>query len=402
MNSTREVHEVPHTTFLIDGFKYQNDKTKSYFLSHFHSDHYTGLNNKFNKGNIYCTEITYRLATSYLGVSPNVFRILKPGAPINVEGVTVHTIDANHCPGAVQFIFQLKNGKNYLHSGDLRFNNKMKTFPILQQIKGQVDSMYIDTTYANEKHTFAPQETAIDQIIQDIENAIKTDGKDNIKVFISAYNIGKERVLLKIAKTFECKIHVDERKYNVLLPCIITNRDELEQYFTTDASSTFICCVKMGFCGELWPYFRPNYDNMSKFIQDEEESNDNTRSSSSSRSSSNNNYVKKILGFIPSGWADGSNYNKKNATQTKFVNGVQCIVKIIPYSEHSNYNEILEYIKFVKPTKIIPTVYKDANDRRRIEKLFRNVTNRTDAKRKFINAFFHGSCSSSSKVKRKT
>ena len=85
MNSTREVHEVPHTTFLIDGFKYQNDKTKSYFLSHFHSDHYTGLNNKFNKGNIYCTEITYRLATSYLGVSPNVFRILKPGAPINVH-----------------------------------------------------------------------------------------------------------------------------------------------------------------------------------------------------------------------------------------------------------------------------------------------------------------------------
>ena len=146
-----------------------------------------------------------------------------------------------------------------------------------------------------------------------------------------------------------------------------------------------------------------HYDNMSKFIQDEEESNDNTRSSSSSRSSSNNNYVKKILGFIPSGWADGSNYNKKNATQTKFVNGVQCIVKIIPYSEHSNYNEILEYIKFVKPTKIIPTVYKDANDRRRIEKLFRNVTNRTDAKRKFINAFFHGSSSSSSsKVKRKT
>ena len=97
---------------------------------------------------------------------------------------------------------------------------------------------------------------------------------------------------------------------------------------------------------------------------------------------------KTILGFIPSGWADGSNYNKKNASQTKLVDGVECSVSIIPYSEHSNYNEILEYLTFMKPTKIIPTVYKDRNDRRRIEKLFRNVTNRTDAKRKFINAFF--------------
>ena len=73
-------------------------------------------------------------------------------------------------------------------------------------------------------------------------------------------------VLLKIAKTFNCKIHVDEKKYNILLPCIINDKAELEQYFTMDEKSTFIHCVKMGWCGELWPYFRPNYDNMSKFV----------------------------------------------------------------------------------------------------------------------------------------
>ena len=374
MNGAREVHEVPGTTFLVDGFKFANEKTKSYFLTHFHGDHYTGLSEKFHHGTIYCSEITYRLATSYLGVKADLFQIIKTGATVKVEGVTVHAIDANHCPGALQLVFQVGD-RTYIHSGDLRYHSGMKHEPILQQLKGKVDAMYIDTTYANPKHTFIQQKDAISQIIATIEKNINVHGRECLQVFISAYNIGKERVLLKLAKTFNCKIHVDEKKYNILLPCIIKDKAELEKYFTMNEKSTFIHCVKMGWCGELWPYFRPNYDNMSKFV--------NTKSVDDHRIA-----PKRILGFIPSGWADGSKYNKKNSSQTKLVDGVECSVNIIPYSEHSNYNEILEYLTFMKPTKIIPTVYKDRNDRRRIEKLFRNVTNRTDAKRKFINAFF--------------
>ena len=52
MNGAREVHEVPGTTFLVDGFKFANEKTKSYFLTHFHGDHYTGLSEKFHHGTI--------------------------------------------------------------------------------------------------------------------------------------------------------------------------------------------------------------------------------------------------------------------------------------------------------------------------------------------------------------
>ena len=56
--------------------------------------------------------------------------------------------------------------------------------------------------------------------------------------------------------------------------------------------------------------------------------NDNTCSSSSSRSSSNNNYVKKILGFIPSGWADGSNYNKKMPLKQNLLMGFNVLLKL--------------------------------------------------------------------------
>ena len=71
-----------------------------------------------------------------------------------------------------------------------------------------------------------------------------------------------------------------------------------------------------------------HYDNMSKFIQDEEESNDNTCSSSSSRSSSNNTMVKKILGFIPSGWADGSNITKKMPLKQNLLMGFNVLLKL--------------------------------------------------------------------------
>ena len=152
MNGAREVHEVPGTTFLVDGFKFANEKTKSYFLTHFHGDHYTGLSEKFHHGTIYCSEITYRLATSYLGVKADLFQIIETGAAVKVEGVTVHAIDANHCPGALQLVFQVED-RTYIHSGDLRYHSGMKHEAILQQLKGKVDAIYIDTTYANPKHT---------------------------------------------------------------------------------------------------------------------------------------------------------------------------------------------------------------------------------------------------------
>eukprot|EP00943_MAST-04B_sp_MAST-4B-sp1_P006770 g6770.t1 len=375
MNSARECHHVPHTTFLVDGFKLKREETKSYFLSHFHSDHYTGLNDKFANGTIYCTEVTKNLAVSYLGVSPTLFKTVTVGGVIEVEGVKVYAIDANHCPGAVQFVFQIKVGdrfENYVHTGDLRYTSSMENFEILRKIKGNVSKLYLDTTYAHPKHTFVVQEDAILKIVEDVKAAISTYGRDTVEVFVSAYNIGKECIFLKLAETFQVKIHVDEKKYNLLLPSVLQNPKDLEKYFTIDGSSTFIHCVKMGWCGELWPYFRPNYENICKVIETEQGKEKGRKN------------LKCVMGFIPSGWADGSNYNKRNSAHSKMIDSVSCSVRIVPYSEHSNYDELIRYVRFLKPTKVVPTVFKDSSDRRRIEKLFQNLTNRTEAKRTFF------------------
>lgn len=40
--------------------------------------------------------------------------------------------------------------KIFLHTGDMRFHKRMKSYPALQNIK--IDQIFLDTTYAHPKH----------------------------------------------------------------------------------------------------------------------------------------------------------------------------------------------------------------------------------------------------------
>jgi DNA ligase-1 len=53
---------VPGTRFVVDGFRHAHPSVTAYFLTHAHSDHYTGLSDKWQAPvPVYCTEITARL-----------------------------------------------------------------------------------------------------------------------------------------------------------------------------------------------------------------------------------------------------------------------------------------------------------------------------------------------------
>lgn len=51
-------------------------------------------------------------------------RVLQPNQPTVIEGVTVTALDANHCPGAVMLLFEVRTAqgtiKRILHTGDCR------------------------------------------------------------------------------------------------------------------------------------------------------------------------------------------------------------------------------------------------------------------------------------------
>lgn len=146
-----------------------------YFLSHFHSDHYTGLSPSWNRGKIFCSAPTAAAVVHSLGVSPEYVCPLEIGKiyqgclsppttasvfflpelrlmegkeaqrSLGVSSVhedikgfdeasfsmcwsapsplyfSVRLICANHCPGAVMFLFYLPSCGYIIHTGDFRF-----------------------------------------------------------------------------------------------------------------------------------------------------------------------------------------------------------------------------------------------------------------------------------------
>lgn len=71
-------------------------------------------------------------------------------------GVRVTFIDANHCPGAAQVLFELQDGRRFIHCGDMRYSPALLANPHLQRFRN-ADAVFLDTTYAHPRHAFPEQ-----------------------------------------------------------------------------------------------------------------------------------------------------------------------------------------------------------------------------------------------------
>lgn len=81
-----------------------NLQMRSFILSVFGS---AGLTRNFTAGLIYCSPVTAVLLKKDMGMPPEHIMPLPLDQPISIDGVTVTPIDANHCPGAVMFLFHV-------------------------------------------------------------------------------------------------------------------------------------------------------------------------------------------------------------------------------------------------------------------------------------------------------
>ncbi|KAK7295752.1 hypothetical protein RJT34_18664 [Clitoria ternatea] len=360
---------IPKTRFLVDAFRHTGHYSHSYFLSHFHSDHYCGLSSTWSRGIIFCSPTTARLLHTILHV-PSPFLLPLPLCQsVRIDGSVVTLLDANHCPGAVQFLFTVPRANatslRYVHTGDFRFSNSMISEPCLAPVIG-ADAVFLDTTYCHPKFLFPSQYESVNYVARVVES-VERECEGSVLFLVATYVIGKEKILLELAKRFKRKIHVDARKMEVLR--VLGHGESGE--FTEDLLESNIHVVGWNVLGETWPYFRPNFVRMREIMVER-------------------GYC-KVVGIVPTGWT----YEvKRNRFAVKSKDSFQ--IHLVPYSEHSNYDELREYVRFLKPKRIVPTVgldveKSDSKHANKMRKYFVGLVDETANKQEFLKGFCRGS-----------
>ncbi|KAG6542227.1 hypothetical protein Mapa_016355 [Marchantia paleacea] len=311
---------IPGTPFRVDAFQHLSGDCSHWFLTHFHTDHYHGLTRGFRYGRIFCSAITARLVNARIGVSWERLMIVPLNEKFKICGVDVTFIDANHCPGSVMILFEPPNGEAVLHTGDFRFCSAMIDNASLQSTS--VHTLILDTTYCDQQYDFPKQEAVIQFVIEAIQAELFNP---ETLFLIGTYTIGKERVFLEVGKVLQKKIYVGTAKMK-LLECMDLSAED-SKWLTCNDQESFIHVVP------LW--------SISSF----------NRMSSISRHYRGR--YKLLVAFSPTGWSFGR--GKKKTPGKRHQQGTM-IRYDVPYSEHSSFCELKEFVKFIAPADIIPSV----------------------------------------------
>lgn len=321
----------------VDAFSFKPHETISqYFLSHFHADHYGGITKRWPSERtldskiIYCSEITARLLQIRFKIDPQFIYSMLPDKRYLVKsytepllesesserlpGLYVTLIDANHCPGAVVFLFEsiALDGKStyMLHCGDFRASKTMMQHPSLQpfhienEVPLKLEKIYLDTTYMSPKYNFPSQNLVCDTVatmfsdlcsnerlfsewygthaqsrITDFLGLSSRTKKKKFLILVGTYLIGKEKLAIAILKKLgKCPIYISNINSRGDKKDIIKayGNDYLDEVITSDdtggdAPNAVVHLVPMKIVGsgqELANYFNYNkyFDHFEKCV----------------------------------------------------------------------------------------------------------------------------------------
>ncbi|KAM2969073.1 hypothetical protein FF2_016230 [Malus domestica] len=311
---------IPGTPFRVDAFKYLRRDCSHWFLTHFHMDHYQGLTKSFCHGKIYCSSITAKLVNMKIGIPWDSIQVVPVNQKMNIAGINVTCLDANHCPGSIIILFEPPDSKAVLHTGDFRYSDSAASMSFLQACS--IHTLILDTTYCNPQYDFPKQEA----VIQFVIDAIQAETFNPKTLFlIGSYTIGKERLFLEVARVLRKKIYVNAGKLHTL-KCLDFPEEDM-QWFTLNEQESHIHVVPM------W-----------------------TLASFKRLKHISNQYSGRfslIVAFSPTGWTFGK--GKKKSPGRRSQQGT-VIRYEVPYSEHSSFTELKEFVKLVSPVEIIPSV----------------------------------------------
>ncbi|XP_026568737.1 5' exonuclease Apollo isoform X1 [Pseudonaja textilis] len=280
-------------------------QARLFFLSHMHSDHTVGLSSTWNQP-VYCSPVTGQILNLKLKVAKQWIRPLEVGNShvvalddIGRETMTVTLIDANHCPGSVMFLFEGYFGV-ILYTGDFRYTPNMQQDPVLRNSK-LINVLYLDNTNCCPEIILPSQEQATEQIKKLIR-----DHPDH-QVKIGTYSLGKESLLVKLAQEFHTWIVVSPQKMELMQLL------EIEDVFTSEEGAGWIHAVDFSeICKET----------ITKWNQSH-----------------------PTIAILPT----------SRPVKSRHPN-----MHVVPYSDHSSFQELLEFVAWLKPCSIIPVVKNEA------------------------------------------
>lgn len=299
---------IPGTPIAVDFWKTREcPNARLFFLTHLHGDHIVGLSSSWQH-KIYCSEVTGKLLVERYDIDASLISPLETGCSHilyvdsdQIEQMSVTVINAHHCPGSVMFFFEGYFGK-ILYTGDFRFDSEMKDDPLMGNLL-HADTLYLDNTYNSPKCVFPSREESFKQMMEIIQS------HEDFHIKIGLRNLGKEDLLVKIA--------VDLNEWIKVPPSFFQLAEllDLPDVFITGETDARI---------EVVPFYSISNKNIERW-----------------------NKECPTIALLPTSLYTG-------LEMSPFCN--QENVYIVPYSDHSSFDELIEFVKFIKPGCIYPIV----------------------------------------------
>ncbi|NXK89897.1 DCR1B exonuclease, partial [Formicarius rufipectus] len=264
-----------------------------FFLSHLHSDHTVGLSSTWNRP-LYCSPITARLLHRRLQVPTCWIRPLEVGQSHVLDEVTVTLLDSNHCPGSVMFLFEGTFG-TILYTGDFRYTSSMQGEPLLRG--RHIDRLYLDNTHCHPCRVLPSRQLATRQAARLIR------AHPHHHVVIGVYTLGKEALLVDLAVEFSTWVVVSPWRLEQMRLL------ELPDVFTAEEGAGWIRAVDVA---EI------RWDSLVAW-----------------------NVLHPTIAILPTG---------------RPVKVTHPNIHPIPYSDHSSFLELCEFVRWLKPCSIIPII----------------------------------------------
>ncbi|MQL83741.1 hypothetical protein Taro_016236 [Colocasia esculenta] len=229
--------------FSVDTWTPNSGRKRHHFLTHAHRDHLQGLPAR-SFYPIYATRVTKIITLRHLPqIEEGLFVEIEVGKTVLVrdpEGdFSVTAFDANHCPGAVMFLFEGAFG-NLLHTGDCRLSPDCLQKLPLKYIakKGSdicLDYLFLDCTFGRTTIDMPNKESAIQQVIKCIWKHPNAP-----VVYLACDLLGQEDILVEVSKTFGSKIYVDKSRCAECFQALLLIAPEI---LSEDTSSRFQVCT---------------------------------------------------------------------------------------------------------------------------------------------------------------